>query len=264
MMKKINTLLVLIGWIACMNELHGQQTILRKDLRKQEARTAIYSKKKPIFTNQLQIGTLLRTASNDSLNSLSGMRAWQYGAGIGWIFPVAGPLWLRTEANYRFRNYRMQKEDFAILAQVDQLHRYRLASHAFEIGLNIRLANSRGGLEQGKYVEIGYLYGYNFANRIVYTQAVDPATSMGASTNKTKLMNPDFFARTTHYAQVVFGRETLSLFAQYRISDWFVRSKNVYNNQSLPELSPLTLGITLLLTNDPQRNNTDENDAPSD
>lgn len=262
-MKKINPLLLtslmLLGW----GTMYGQQTLLRKDLKKQNERTARYSRKPVVFTDLMQVGVLVRTAQNDSLNTAQGLNSWQYGAGFGWVIPVVGPVWLRLEADYRYRNYRMQKDDDAILGQAERLQRYKMATHAAEFGLNLRISSTQGGLNQGKYVELGYVYGRNFASRMIYHQGIDPALNLGAGSAKIKLRNPDFIAPSSHYAQVIVGKEALAIFGQYRLSEMFERSKNVYNNQQLPELSRLTLGIAFMIANDPPGGNTDENDAPS-
>lgn len=262
MIKYIQIFFVLVGLLLCANETSSQRTMLRKDMKKQEARNESYSKRATLFYSLQQIGALVRLDDNEEFNTAKGLRAWQYGLGFGWIIPIAGPVYLRPEVDYRFRNYRMSKENIAIIGVASSVKRYRLASHAAEFGINLRFTNAKGGPIQRKYIDFGYIYGFNFANRIVYTQQTDPAIYYGATSIKAKLKNPDFFNVHSHYVQITMGKEGFSFFGQYRISDWFERSPNINFNRKLPEVSPLTLGITLLINRDHKGENTDEKDSP--
>jgi hypothetical protein len=236
----------------------AQQTLLRKNLSHQEARNELYSLRKRYTTTNFQIGSLVRTVSNDSLSTAKGMSSWVYGVGSGIFFPVAGPLWINVDLMYQYRNYRMRSNDESILAQVDRLQKHKIALHTLSASAFLRLSTTKNKPLQGKFIDIGFNLGYHFANRLILIQGADPSVAWGAQQVKSKYKNTTFLTTWAQQLCVRAGRESLSLFVEYRINDFFRRSEHVNNNQPLPEISPLSLGITLLLTDEPRTQNTDE------
>jgi hypothetical protein len=259
-MKIKNKLGPLLFSLALFQTIHGaaQQTLLRKNLVRQESRNASYSVRQRYSTNNFQIGNLVRTVSNDSLSTARGMSSWVYGMGTGIFFPVAGPVWFNVDLMYQYRNYRMRSNDESILAQVDRLQKHKIALHTLSASAYLRLSTTKNKPLQGKFIDIGFNLGYHFANRLILIQGADPAAAWGAKQVKSKFKNTTFLSAWSQQLCVRVGRESLSLFAEYRINDFFRRSEHVYSNQSLPEISPLSLGITLLLTDEPRTQNTDE------
>ena len=240
--------------------LLGQMTLLRKNIKHQETRNKTYSERSRFFTNVYQIGNLVRNTDHDSLSTAKGLSSWIYGWGTGAVIPIVGPAWLNVEAVYQYRNYKMRSDDKSLLAQVDRLQKHKIAVHTIDLSAYLRLSTSRNSILQGKYIEIGYSYGFNFANRLLVFQDTDPAQTFGATQVKNKFKNTEMIAKQAQHLCFRVGREHLTFFTTYRISDFFRRSSFVYGNQKLPELSKFSVGLTIILNDSPDESNTDENE----
>ncbi len=242
----------------------AQMTVLRKNLRKQNERTEAYSKRTSYSTNNYQIGCLLRHRTSDSLSTAKGLSSWQYGVGFGYVMPIAGPVWFNMELLYEYRNYKLLNNDQSLLAPSDNVRKQKLALHTLSGGGHLRISSARSSSRQGKYIELGYVFGWNFANRLIYFEQTDPAATFGANQTKTKIKNTGFFERSSQIISLRIGKEAVALFAEYRLTPFFKQSKYVLNNQKLPELSNVTIGISIMLANEPSSQNTDEHDSTED
>jgi hypothetical protein len=242
----------------------AQMTVLRKNVRKQNERTEAYSKRSGFGTNNYQIGCLLRHRTDDSLSTAKGLSSWQYGVGMGYVMPLAGPTWFNVEFLYQYRNYKLLNNEKSLLAPTENVRKLKLALHTISAGGYLRFSTARSSAIQGKYIELGYVFGWNFGNRLIYFEQTDPMQTFGASQSKTKIKNTGFFERSSQVISVRIGKEAVALFAEYRLTDFFKVSRYTLNNQKLPELSNVTIGISIMLANEPYSQNTDENDSTED
>lgn len=240
---------VLIALLLSIYQIQAQETLLKKDVRKQTLRN-----EKPdfgpngtnYFTNVLGYSFILPLHESDSLRTRnsSGQVIWamRYKRKLNEYFSLG------YDMLYMYQTFRI-KQDSAmnLLSPGFENNKQRLSSHNIGIGVYARINFDRRGNYLGKYIDLAGELHYVVGERLFTKNNVDPSTNAGASRVKTNASRLDYTRNIQQYAVARLGWSHVVLSARYRVSDLFNASQNINAGMKLPELSRLSIGLEILI-----------------
>jgi hypothetical protein len=191
------------------------------------------------------LGTNLPLEQADSLATKLNLGSFGYGFNLSFINSKRYSL--VSDIYYGFDSYNIMQEEKNLLGNGFIYDSQQIRTNSARITLKNRIHLSKRGIENGVYIDLGAGASYVFNSKMIIRDEIDPnaAGNQGAEKTELILKKLNFIERLGYQAQFGIGRNGVALFGQYRLSNLFKSFDSVNNGNSLPEISPILIGLKL-------------------
>lgn len=148
---------------------------------------------------------------------------------------------------FQYDKFRLKQDSMNLLALNVNHKKQHLHLYTGKIGIGNRFHIGKHGVKEGVYIEVGGAASIKLTSRMRIQNEIDPKLTgnNGAEEEDLYFKKLKFTELIGYYATAAIGRNGLSLYGQYRLSDMFKKYEGINNNRKLPELTPLNIGIRL-------------------
>jgi len=224
----------------------GQQPVLEKNVREQLKRNDDNwgPNTQHFLSGQLGYGIILPINTNDSMAIRDNQSSNHWHLGWRYKLKLNNTFALGMDVQYQRQQFRIkQNKTLSIFSEGVEYDKQRLIFNAAGLGTYLRLNFGKRGNRLGHYLDVAGEMNYVFASRLKSQKKVDATQNNGSE--KVTLIQSDLnYTRSIQsFAVIRSGWDKIAIFAKYRFSDIFIRSNDFYQNQPIPELPIITVGI---------------------
>ena len=180
----------------------------------------------------------------DSLNTLWSSASLNY-SGLR-LIRAAKFYSLGVGYGLQFDNYKIEQDSTNLIGggihKKQQIHLY-----SGRIGLINRFYLGKHGIKEGTFIEVGAVGALKIGSRMIIENEIDPKLNgnQGAEEVNVTYKKLQFTELLQYYANAAIGRNGVSLYGEYRLSNLFKSYESINNNRKLPEIAPLNVGIRI-------------------
>lgn len=225
-----------------------QYPILQKNVREQLKRNEDEwgPNTKQFVSSHVGFGIILPINTNDSMAIRENQSSTHWHLGWRYKLKLNNTFSLGLDLQYQRQQYRIkQDEKIGIFSDGVEYDKQKLIFNAAGAGAYLRINFGKRGNRLGRFVDLAGEMNYVFAERLRSQKRVDATTNNGSEKVTLIQSNLNYTRSIQSFAVLRSGWERIAIFAKYRISDMFTRSKDFYQNQSIPELPLITIGIEI-------------------
>lgn len=224
----------------------SQEPVLEKDVREQLKRNASDwgPNTRHFWSDHIGFGVILPINRNDSMSIRDGMQSKHIHIGWRYKLKLNSTFSLGADIAYQRQQYRIaQSKDKSIFSGGKEFENQKLIFNGIGGGFFFRINFDKRGNRLGRYLDLAGEMNYIFAEKLSSKEKTDPAVSGGSEVVITNQTNLDYTKEIQAFGVVRFGWDRIAIFGKYRLSDIFNRSENFYQNQTIPELPLISVGL---------------------
>jgi|GEM_PF-1130412 len=242
-MKKTLTLLAAAFLV---NLAAGQTTVIDRNVEKER-----------IEVEEESGNQYFHFGSNISIDADTSLTAKSNSGSIGYGYSgkvISSRFFsLLGEGYYEFDNYKLVQSASNALNFGQEYEKQNIRVHSFRIGLRGRIHLTKHGYRDGTYLEFGAAGAWNFGRKMTIKQKLDPSVTGSQAAEEVELAyrKLGFIEKLGYEVNAGIGRNGLTLFGRYRLSNLFKPQDSVNNGLPLPEIAPLMIGLKFDLPVEP-------------
>ncbi|MFK7756197.1 MAG: hypothetical protein AB8B53_04615 [Flavobacteriales bacterium] len=235
MIKNI-VLTIFLAFTSCL--IYSQETVLERDVEEEREDTEVDR-----FKNQFRFGVNLSLEDDVNLGTEWNSFSAKYG-GMA-MFRAAKFYSFGITYGVQADNYRLRQDSLNLLGTGTNVDRQSLHVYTGRLGMRNRFHLGKHGTEEGVYIEVGAEGSIRMTSRMRIQDDIDPKlpSSQGAEEVDQLFRRLQFIELFGYYGTAAIGRNGISLYGEYRLSNLFKKYEFINNNESLPEIAPLNVGV---------------------
>jgi hypothetical protein len=197
-----------------------------------------------LLTTYIGVGGILPFDQNDSLQ-LGNKLSTTFSLGYRKKYRINNHFGAGFGLSYTNENYQLKQDSANLLTGATTFDKLDFQLDKFGFEPFVRVIFSKPNGNKGTYLDLGGQINWVLGRRMYVYDKVDPLTNAGAKTIEMTSRRLDYINQWDAFATARINFNWFGVSAKYRVTDMFKASKSVNNNVTLPQLSPLQVGIEL-------------------
>ena len=198
--------------------------------------------KATLFTTYVGIGGILPFDQNDSLQ-LGNKLSTTFSFGYRKKYRISNHFGAGFGFSYCNEGYRLKQDSANLLTGPTSYDRLDIQLDKIGFDPFVRIIFSSPNGTKGTYLDLGGQINWVLGRRLYIYDKVDPLTNAGAKIIESTARRLDYIQAYDVFGVARLNFNWFGISAKYRVTDMFKASKSVNNNNVLPQLSPLQVGI---------------------
>jgi hypothetical protein len=198
------------------------------------------------WSSYLQFGFLVPIANQDSLGVKENFSNMMFETGWRYKFKMNEFLSTGLDFGYNYQEFNIrQSANKNLLSLNIQNDKQLIRMHAITAGGYIRINFGKRGNIVGKYLDIAGNIQYSFRDEMLIRNEVEPSVGIPSETVKNVFIHLPFVRDVHYFGTARFGWNFVSIFAKYRLSEFFSPVTYLNGDRTLPNLPSLQVGIEI-------------------
>lgn len=237
---------IICFFLAMQTPLLSQINLLHKRPYEQLNKQDVGPNTRNWWSSYMQVGFLVPLENQDSIGVKENFSNMMFETGWRYKFKMNENLSTGLDFGYNYQEYNIRQSGSKNLLSLNIINDKQLIRmHALAGGAYVRINFGKRGNIVGKYLDLAGNIQYSFRDEMLIRNKVEPSTGMPAEKVKNVYIHLPFVRDLHYFATARFGWNFISIFAKYRLSDFFTPVMYFYDNKTLPNLPYLHIGIEI-------------------
>jgi len=197
-----------------------------------------------LLTTYIGVGAILPFDQNDSLQ-LGNKLSTTFSLGYRKKYRINNHFGAGFGLSYMNENYHLKQDSANLLTGATSYDKLDFQLDKFGFEPFVRVIFNKPNGTKGTYLDLGGQINWVFGRRMYLYDKVDPLKNAGAKIIESTARRLDYVNQWDAFGTARINFNWFAISAKYRVTDMFKASKSVNNNVTLPQLSPLQIGIEL-------------------